>query len=413
MDSEAMSSKPMHPLLALLLTAAAICLFGPLLLLALVSGQGGYSAAVAVVELAMVACPMGAIMLIVYDVLDKPWKRPFPRSWFFWLQVLAIGMIGMSVASGFLEDWQRERQQAWDYEEEQRAKEPRGVMQAALSHDDDASFAKAYKICGKSCLRGEWLPKAIVAQAPRILGVLLEGATKRTYEKEFLNTAYLMGICKEGAYYEGYFALPGRAGASGNMAVIERFLPQWDRDQVQEAFAGAAFGNHIDTMRALIAHGANPHQPMNENPPPQVAYDSVTSAAVRSGAIDALRWLGEQGVRVGSDNEQDQIWTSFDEWIEHSPSAVWIGQLEAMLDALARLGAVPAHNSHGGSLGRAAGAGDALLAHALLRHGAVVESIDDDDLRAALQALLKRPPDQLGWDDGTRILLCHDDSAPD
>ncbi|RDD83671.1 hypothetical protein DVJ77_03605 [Dyella tabacisoli] len=403
----------MHPLLALLLTAGALFLWGPLLFLGYLASGHGSDAGLAFFELAMVACPIGAVMLIVHAALDKPWKRPFRRAWFFWLQMLAIGLIGISFTSSFFHQWLYGHQQAsWD-EGVERAQEPKGVMQAALLHDDDASFAKAYKICGRYCLLGEWLPKAIAAHAPRIVGVLLEGVTKRTYKDDFLNTADHMGTCKDGVYYEGYFALPGRAGASGDMAIIEQFLPQWDRDQVQEAFVGAAFGNHVEIMRALIAHGANPHQPIDQHPPAQVATDSASSAAMRSGAVEALRWLSEQGVRVDSHYEQDLVWESFDEWIQHSPRAVWTGQLEAMLDTLARLGTVPAHRSHGRSLGRAADDGDALLAHALLRHGAVVESVDEDYSRGMLQALLKGPADQLGRDDGTHILSCHDDSGAD
>ncbi|HWX66397.1 MAG TPA: hypothetical protein VNZ27_08240 [Rhodanobacter sp.] len=417
MESETKTPKPMRPLpallLALLLTAATLCLWVPVLFLLVIAMGPGDMAAVAFLELGVVTCPIGVILLIVYAALDKPWKHPFQRTWFFWLQVLAIVVIGLGVGSSFFHDWRAQRQQVAEWKEAERAKEPQGVMQAALFHDDDASFAKAYKICDISCPRGAWLPKAIAAHAPRIIGVLLKGVTRRTYEDDFLNRADHMGICKDGVYYENYFALPGRAGASGDMAIIEQFLPQWDRDQVQEAFVGAAFGNHVDTMRALIAHGANPHQRMDEHPPAQVAVDSVRSAAMRSGAVDALRWLDEQGVRDGSDYEQDLIWESFDEWIKHSPRAVWTEQLETMLDALAKLGAVPAHSSHGGSLGRAADDGDALLAHALLRRGALVESVDDDYSRAKLQALLKGAPDQLGSDDGTHILSCHDDSAPD
>jgi hypothetical protein len=414
MDSEATNSKPMHPLLALLLAAATLCLWVPVLFLLVIAMGPGDMAAVAFLQLGMITCPIGALLLIVYAALDKPWKRPFQRTWFFWLQVFGIVVIGMGFASTSFHDWQSQRHQAAEWKEAERAKEPQGIMQAALLHDDDASFAKAYKICGISCPRGAWLPGAIAAHAPRIIGVLLQGLTRRTYKDEFLNRADHMGICKDGTYYEGYFALPGRAGASGDMAIIEQFLPQWDRDQVQEAFVGAAFGNHVDTMRALIAHGANPHQRIDDNPPEQVAVDSASSAAMRSGATDALRWLNEQGVRVGSDHERDLIWESFDSWIQHSPKAVWTGQLEAMLDTLAKLGTVPADRSHGRSLGRAADDGDALLAHALLRRGAVAESIDNDDYsRGMLQALLKGPADQLGNDDGTHILSCHNDLAPD
>jgi hypothetical protein len=98
MDSEAMTSKPVHPLLALLLVASALCLGAALLLLwVLSSGQAGL-AAVAFLGLGIVVYGSGVILLIVYAVLDKPWMRPFRRAWFFWLQVLAIVIIGMSVA---------------------------------------------------------------------------------------------------------------------------------------------------------------------------------------------------------------------------------------------------------------------------------------------------------------------------
>ena len=98
MDSEAMTSKSVRPLPALLLTAAALCLGAALLLRWFLFGGHAGLAAVAFLGLGMIVYPSGVILLIVYAVLDKPWTRPFRRAWFFWLQVLVIVVIGMSVA---------------------------------------------------------------------------------------------------------------------------------------------------------------------------------------------------------------------------------------------------------------------------------------------------------------------------
>lgn len=407
MESETTTPEPMRPLpallLALLLTAAALCLWVPVLFLLMIAMGPGDMAAAAFLELGMVTCPIGVILLIVYAALGKPWKRPFQHTWFFWLQVLGVAVIGMGVGSSFLHDWQDQRRQANTQEEAERSMEPQRLMRAALSHDDDASFAKAYKLCGMYCPEGTWLDEAIAAHAPRIVGVLLDGMVKRVYDDR-LGRAENMSICKRGASYEGYFSMAGKVGVSGDIAIIERFLPLWDQDDVQEAFNGAAFGNHVDAMRALVAHGADLHRPMDDDHP----FDNVSSSAMRSGSVDALRWLGEQGVRISGEKGQHEIWTVFDEWVEHSPSAVWTGQLEAMLDALAKLGTGPA-DDQSSSLRRAARVGDAVLAHVLLRHGAEAKNIDDEDTQAALQSLLKGPPDQLGSDDGSRVQACLDD----
>lgn len=94
-----MTLKPGHPLSALLLAAATLCLGVTLLILwILSSGQAGLGATV-FLGLGVVVYPISLILLIVYAMLDKPWTRPFRHAWFFWLQVLAIVIIGMRVAA--------------------------------------------------------------------------------------------------------------------------------------------------------------------------------------------------------------------------------------------------------------------------------------------------------------------------
>ncbi|WP_266160791.1 hypothetical protein [Dyella silvatica] len=98
MDSEATTSKPVHPLLAVVLAASSLCLGAALVLVWLLSsGQGGLAAG-AFLGLCFIVFPVGAILLIVYAVWDMPWKRPFWSAWFFWLQVLVLAIVGRSVA---------------------------------------------------------------------------------------------------------------------------------------------------------------------------------------------------------------------------------------------------------------------------------------------------------------------------
>jgi hypothetical protein len=102
MDSEAMNSKPVHPLLDLLLAATALCLGAALVFVCFLSGGHAGLAAEAFLGLLLVVFPIGVILLIVYAVWDMPWKRPFRRAWFFWLQVLATVVIGRIVAEWVL-----------------------------------------------------------------------------------------------------------------------------------------------------------------------------------------------------------------------------------------------------------------------------------------------------------------------
>jgi hypothetical protein len=276
-------------------------------------------------------------------------------------------------------------------------------MQLALLTDDVAAFSVAYKACDTYCSRLPWLRKAVAAEAPRSLSVMLKGETLQSYARA-LTKVSRGGICRNGAYYERYYPLAGQVGATGNLAIIDLFLPLWTHDDVQQALHGAAFGNHVDAMKALVAHGANPRQAVNEDPIGDVPVDDAITAATNSGSVDALHWLAGQDVHPGSDAEQNLIWVKFGDWVDATPPDVWTVQLEPMLKALEKMGISPGHNASE-PLWHAVDSGNAVLARALLRNGALAKDLSQDaDRQARLETLLVGPPDQVG--NGGRVQKC-------
>lgn len=408
MDSISPNSKTLRPLLALLLTIATLCLCGPPLLLWLLSAGGGrdeatFYSAVGILKIGVWACPVGAILLVIYALLDGVWKKPLRRAWFFWLLVLVGLVMGAKVAAYFYGEWQTGQQRTAEQQVIDHAAGDQQQMQHALLTDDVKAFSVAYKACDIYCSRLPWLRKAITAEAPLSLSVLLKSETAQSYASDLTNADH-GGICRDGAYYEGYYPLAGQVGATGNLAMIDLLLPLWSHDDVQQAFYGAAFGNHVDTMKALVAYGANPRQPIDENPIGDVSVDDAITAAMSSGSVDSLQWLAEQNVRPGSDREKNLIWVKFGEWVDVTPSNVWTVQLDAMLNVLERIGVSPTHNASE-PLWHAVDSGNAVLARALLRHGALAKDLSQDvDRQAKLQTLLAGPPGQLG--NGGRVQNC-------
>ena len=97
-----------------MLFVAAFFLWGPLLLFALLwTGRGvgveGPYATVALLQLSVCACSIGVLIVVVYAATGKPWRRPMSQAWFFWVQVLAIALIGLAVSTFAFDQWQVQR----------------------------------------------------------------------------------------------------------------------------------------------------------------------------------------------------------------------------------------------------------------------------------------------------------------
>lgn len=393
-------------LLNLALFAAALCLWGPLLLFALVwmsrGDQGAYFFAVVLFQVGFYACPAGALVVALYAAVVRPWRRPAAKAWFFWMQVLAVAVIGMAAGAFALNDWQDRRQHAAEQRAADEASAQERQMDVALRHDDVATFAHHYQACGEYCARQRWIRKAVAAEAPGILASLLKDAAPASPALPW-GEAENDGICKDGAYYEGYLSIAALAGAKGNRAIIDQLLPLWNREQVQQAFDGAAMGNQVATMQMLLQHGADPQRKRREDTVTGEPVDDAMTFATSTGAADALRWLAEHGARP--DGETTLLWATFNDWVEHSPAEVWTGRLDAVLDALGKLGVEPTHNGSQ-PLWPAIDAGNARLIHELVRRGARPADVEDSDRQAQLQALLAGPADALGRADGQKVQSC-------
>lgn len=393
-------------LLNLALFAAALCLWGPLLLFALLwMGRGGESAyflAVALFQVSAYACPAGALVVALYAAVVRPWRRPAANVWFFWTQVAAVVAIGIAAGAFALDDWHDRRQHAAQQRAADEASAQEQQMDDALRKDDVAAFASHYQACGEYCARQRWTRQAVAAEAPRILAFLLKDAAPAGPAVSW-GEAENDGICKDGAYYEGYLSIAALAGAKGNQAIIDQLLPLWNREQVQQAFDGAAMGNQVATMQRLLQHGADPQRKRKEDTLTGEPVDDAMTFAAGTGAADALRWLAEHGARP--DGETTLLWASFNDWVGHSPAEVWTGRLDAVLDALDKLGVEPTHN-RSQPLWPAIDAGNTRLIHALVRRGARPADVEDSGRQAQLQTLLAGPADALGRADGQNMQSC-------
>lgn len=395
-------------LLNLALFAAALCLWGPLLCFALLwigrgqGGEGPFLLAVALFQISIYACPAGALVVALYAMVAKPWRRPASQVWFFWMQVLAVAVIGLAAAGFALDDWRDRRQHAAAQRSAEQAAEQERQMDIALRSDDVAQFGVHQQACGDACPRPLWVRKAVAAQAPRTLALLLQGVTRADYASG-MSKAENDGICMDGAYYEGYLTLAALAGAKGNPAIIDQLLPLWDREQVQQAFDGAAMGNQVALMQRLMERGADPRRTRAEDAPPGEPVDDAMTFATSTGAADALSWLASHGAR--STDETNLLWVTFVAWTNHSRPDVWTDRLDAMLDALDKLDVHPAHNQSE-PLWLAVDAGNARLVHALLRRGARAEDVTDANRKTRLQSVLAGPADALGAADGRDAQSC-------
>lgn len=402
--------------LNLVLSAAALCLWGPLLLFALLwtthGSEGAYGLAVALLQMGTYACPAGAVMVALYAALVRPWRRPAAQAWFFWMQVLAVAMIGFAAGSFLLDDWRDGRQHAARQALIDQSIAQERQMDVTLLSDDVTTFAPLYQACGEyHCPRLPWVRKAVVARAPRILGLLLKGVTPGSSDADNLGSAANIGVCRDGIRYDTYASVSNLAGASGNLAIIDQLMPLWDGDQLQQAFDGAALGNQADAMRVLADRGVNPKAAIRK---PEFDDDAPTDQAiafaVSTGAVDALKWLADHGAQVQDDRQKHGLWVEFGQWVHRTPPEVWSSKLDPMLDALARLDVHPGHNQSE-PLWLAIDTRNARLIHALMRHGARAQDVDDPERQAGLQSLLAGQPDAPGEDDGRDVRHCQTDAV--
>jgi len=395
----------LHPILPVMLVAAALGLWLPLLLVTalLIGGAGGYGAAMAFGVVAVFSLKVGAaaiILLVAYAAMAKPWRRPGRATNFFWLQVPAAILVCIGIAAvlpDYLADAKRE---AREIQTDDRFRE----LVGALEKDDVDRFSQLLTSCGKDC-DGPWLENAVAYDAPRCVAFLLKNVTAAGYRKPPYTEPRDRSGCINDALYNIPLSLAGFVGLHDNPAITTQFLPLWNRADLQQALHGAAAGDHVDLMEDLVARGADPHEQTPGDP-----YRGLIPAALRGGAVHALSWLATNHVRVRTDDDQVEAWHSLSMWIGNTSSQVSSQRLDAILDAMKPLGADPAPpasaaiqplNESVHSIGPA----DGILAAALIRHGAHPEYLSQD-LRSVLNEALARPASTYAADDATLKRIC-------
>lgn len=191
------------PLLNLALFAAAWCLWGPLLLFALLmmrrGGEGAYGFAVALFQIGAYACPAGALVVAVYAAVVRPWRQPAAKAWFFWIQVCGVAVISLAAGGFMLDDWRKRHEHAARQGLAEQAGEQERQMDVALLSDNYSEFENHYRACGSFCPQLPWLRKAVAARAPRILGLLLEGMSPGGSDLGDIGKAGNGSICRDGA----------------------------------------------------------------------------------------------------------------------------------------------------------------------------------------------------------------------
>ena len=395
----------LHPILPVMLVAAALGLWLPLLLVAvlLIDGSGDYGAAMAFGVVAVFSLKVGVAaiaLLVAYAAMAKPWRRRGRATNFFWLQVPAAILVCIGVAAvlpGYLADAER---QARETQNDDRFRQ----LVRALEKDDVDRFSELLISCGKDC-DGPWLDNAVAYDAPRSVGFLLKNVTAAAYRKPSYIEPRDRSGCINDALYNIPLSLAGFVGLHNNPAITTQFLPLWDRADLQQALHGAAAGDHVDLMEDLVTRGADPHEQTPGDP-----YRGLIPAALRGGAVHALNWLAKNHVRVRTDEDQTEAWHSLSMWIGNTSPQVSSQRLDAILDAMKHLGADPAPpasvviqplNESVHSIGPA----DGILAAALIRHGAHPEYLPQD-LRRVLNDDLARPASTYAADDATLKRIC-------
>ncbi|MGN6087348.1 ankyrin repeat domain-containing protein [Trinickia sp.] len=394
-----------HPVLPVILALAALGLWLPLLLLAalLFSGSRDYGTAMAFGLIAVFSLKVGAIaivLLVLYAALAKPWRRPGRAATFFWLQIPAAILVCIGMAAmgpGYLDDVKREARQT-------RNDERFRQLIDALTMDDVGRFSQLLLSCGRDC-NGPWLEDAVAYNAPRCVGFLLKDTTASGYKERQYSEPQDRSGCVNSALYNIPLSLAGFVGLHDNPAITNRFVPLWDRADLQQALHGAAAGDHVDLMKDLVARGADPHEQTRGH-----SNRGLIAAALRGGAVDALRWLAANHVRIRTDSDRMEAWHSLSMWISNTSLQVSAQRLDALLDAMKALGVDPAPPASATIQPLKAsvvsmGPDNGILAAALIRHGAHPEYLPQD-IRDALKNTISRPASIYAVDDGTLKRIC-------
>jgi hypothetical protein len=374
-----------------LFTLAMLGIWLPIMGLAiLLLGRGNslgdaYAFAFAIILFGIIEA-LAILLFIVYAVLARPWKKPGKERWLFILHAWIAGIV-LVVGGGFFGQIE-----LGAYQQEQSVKQQDhwNRINESLRSDDPLAFENELKACGSQC-NDPWIEEAVDLRAPKSLALQLRSLDKAKYQALYAKPSNKSG-CQNAALFDMSLPLAGLAGMRYKPDVIKLLQPYWAQADLNAALWGATAGDHVAGMQALVDAGADIHS--LDPAKPQSGKDLVW-VATRRGAVGALKWLAQQGVRVDqshADGSPGDLVKALVDWSDQTSVAIYQTKVDELVETLAGMGAQLAP-AGGGPLRTVLEEQKVRLAKALIHHGADPAALAPDQ-RAKLTQLLTQPDDQ-------------------
>jgi hypothetical protein len=317
---------------------------------------------------------LAIVLLLFYLVIERPWRSGHRIALVFVIpQVLLAILASIGVGIVLRDDHNRDADDAKEQQRTAQVELDEKKMKAAVHSDDVAVFSAAYTDCGDSCNRAEWVQSSVVANAPRVLAVLLQGITSQNYQE--IDKEPGPGFCKSGTHYDWVESPARLVGFRNSPAITQQFLPLWNAVNKDEAFLGAAMGGSRDLMESLVAQGVNPRTISNDT-----ATENVYASAADGGSASSIAWLAAAGVTVQTRDEAESIWFKLGQWAIYSSSDVAQKGVETWLAERQKIRfSNGARISRADELTQAVHTDSSVLLAAMLKQGYRIKDLSDED----------------------------------
>lgn len=381
--------------LRLLLGLSVLGLWGSALVAALIfmgrsGGDYGTAMAMGLLLLACLIVAGGALVLFgLYTVLARPWRLASgtERKLFevhAWLAGVVLLVGGAMLASFYVEDIRSERAL--------RQGQHQNRIIEAITKDDTQEFERELKLCGDLCVDDTWVEEAVDRRATRVLAWQLNSLNKMQYQHLYSERSNKRG-CQGGSLFDMTMPVSGLAGLRYQPEMIQALQPFWTADDLHAALWGAAAGDHVEGVRALIKAGADPSKPMAS-----AKEGSLILTATGRGGERVLAWLATQGYHVDAASQRD-LWLALIDWGNQTAMGTYRGRMDSVLGSLIAMGAnVTPTSPENDPLRLAWEKGDSILAKALVRHGASDATWSPDDRKAFAELVAQSEDDGMSQD---------------
>lgn len=355
-------------------------------------GRGDYGTAMALglLLLASLVVAGGALLLFtLYTVFARPWRLAAgaERKMFVmhaWLAGAVLLVGGSSLASFYLDNIRSERNL--------RQGEHQNRIVDAITKDDTQDFESELKLCGDLCAGDTWVEETVDRRASRVLAWQLNSLDKTQYQHLYSERSEKRG-CQGGSLFDIAMPVSGLAGLRYRPEMIQALRPFWTADDLQAALWGAAAGDHLEGVQALIKAGADPAKPMLS-----AKEGNLILAATGRGGEHVLAWLAAQGYHVDAASQRD-LWLALIDWGHQTADGTYRGRMDGVLGSLIAMGAnIKPASPDNDPLRLAWKDGDAILARALVRRGASDAAWSPDDRKAFAELVAQPEDDDLSKD---------------